>query len=430
MTKLTEILYSAGVTSYSGLIKSLAPFHPKARLWSEGRKDWRSKLKEGMRNAENRKVAWFHAASLGEFEQGRPVIEVFRKKFPEFFILLTFYSPSGYEIRKNYPGADFIAYLPSDTAANARDFISITHPEIAFFIKYEFWYHYLKTLRKNDVKVISFATIFRPDQVFFKKWGGFYRKMLSFFDQILLQDERSLQLLSPYPGMPVLQIAGDTRFDRVADLAENAREFPEIERFINGGFCLVVGSAWAEDMQIIIPVLNRMGKDLKVIIAPHEIIESEIEQWKKQLNLPSLRYSQYKANHFKLPETLPQYLFIDHIGMLASLYRYGSVAYIGGAFGKGLHNTLEAATFGMPVFFGNRNYKKFSEAMALIDLGIAHPLENEQELFSSIHGYLHDRDQLNEIAEKSRDFVSKNVGATQKVIDVAEQLLKEGASKS
>lgn len=422
MELITGLLYNIGIRSYSLLVGAASFFVPKARLWTEGRKHWREKLRKGVQGAE--KVAWFHAASLGEFEQGRPVIEAFRQRHPEYFILLTFYSPSGYEIRKNYTGADFICYLPSDTPANALDFVEIVRPDITFFIKYEFWHNYLTALKKSGSVVISFAAIFRPGQLFFRKGGGFYRNLLTRFDAILVQDERSVELLRQCENLGEVQIAGDTRFDRVAELEKTARKLTEIEEFVKGEPCLVVGSAWAEDMQILIPVLNRLEGRLKAIIAPHEIREAEITAWENQLNQPSLRYSRYKKEGFRLSNSDTRYLFIDNIGMLSALYRYGQIAYIGGSFGKGLHNTLEAATYGMPVLFGNRSYQKFSEAVRLLDRGVARTVAGEDELYQAIRGYLDHPEELRRVSAMARDFVQANTGATEKVMEAAERLLE------
>lgn len=417
---ITVFLYDCAIRIYVLLIRVAAFFTPKAKLWTDGRKGWRRSLAGRMasRPGDRRRVAWFHAASLGEFEQGRPVIEAFREKFPDYFILLTFYSPSGYEIRKNYSGADYICYLPADTAANARDFVGIVKPDIAFFIKYEFWFNYLRILREEETSVILFAAIFRPGQVFFKWWGGFYRAMLTRFDAILVQNGKSRDLLAGIGIRENVTVAGDTRFDRVAQLAKNAKELPETGNFVKDDKCLVVGSAWAEDMEVVIPVLNRLEGKLKAVIAPHEIHPEEIQGWREKLQLPSLLYSDYKAAGFVLPHPVPSYLIIDNIGMLSALYRYGTMAYIGGAFGKGLHNTLEAATYGMPVFFGNRSYARFSEALELLDRRVARAIGTAAELEEAIRALYDDPDELKARSAAAREYVAENIGATGKVLDV------------
>ncbi len=429
---MTKLLYECAIRGYVLLIRVAAFFAPKARLWVEGRRNWRPRLAEAMAPvwAEKRKVAWFHAASLGEFEQGRPVIEAFRKEFPGYFILLTFYSPSGYEIRRNYPGADYICYLPADTASNARDFTALVRPDIAFFIKYEFWFNYLTRLKKEGAAIVLFSAIFRESQVFFQWWGGFYRSLLLLFDSVLVQNEHSAELLGKIKGLKDVQVAGDTRFDRVAQLAESGRELEEISVFADERPCLVVGSAWAQDMDVIIPALNKLGNRLRAIIAPHEISPEEIAAWRVKLGGQSILYSDYKTGGFVLPEPAPDYIFIDNIGMLSALYRYGSMAFIGGAFGKGLHNTLEAATWGMPVFFGNRSYTRFSEAVDLLELGVARAVETPEELAGAIENFLDDPVLGRNVSLHCRQYVASHTGATEKVMQVAGKLLAQSRNSS
>lgn len=429
---MTGLLYECAIRGYVLLIRIAAFFMPKAKLWADGRRDWRVRLTAAMTPALSgkRKVAWFHAASLGEFEQGRPVMEDFRKAYPGYFIILTFYSPSGYEIRKNYAGADHICYLPADTASNARDFVAIVRPDIAFFIKYEFWFNYLTCLKKVGAAVILFSAIFRENQVFFRWWGGFYRSLLLLFDSVLVQNRSSAELLGKIKGLKEVLIAGDTRFDRVAQLAESGRELGEVEAFAGGSHCLVVGSAWEQDMDVVIPALNRLGGRIKAIIAPHEISGEEIAAWREKLDGRSVLYSEYRAGGFILPEPAPDYIFIDNIGMLSLLYRYGSMAYVGGAFGKGLHNTLEAAAWGMPVFFGNRSYARFSEATDLLELGIAHAVGTSGELAGAIEAFLNNPVQLRNVSLQCRQYVASHTGATGKVIQTAARLLDQSRNSS
>ena len=400
--------YNTGIFVFQRLLQLAAPLNPKARQWIEGRRDWASKLRNYL--ADNKSsVAWFHAASLGEFEQGRPVIEAFRKQYPDHKILLTFFSPSGYEVRKNYDGADYILYLPADTPANARQFIALVKPHIAFFIKYEFWYNYLQELKKAAIPIISFSAIFRPNQLFFKSYGGFYRSMLHNFDHILVQNQESVELLNSI-GITAVTLAGDTRFDRVAQVASAKKNIPIAHAFKAGKPLLVVGSAWPEDMAVLIPFLNTFDKALKVIIAPHEIHDDEIERWRAQLTKPSVRFSQ--ANETSV--TQANTLFIDNVGMLSSLYQYGEFAYIGGAFKQGLHNILEAATFGMPLFFGPE-YSKFQEAIDLVNEGAAFPVSNTAELVETFIKLYADPSKA---AHTSSKYVQRNVGATAKVMNV------------
>ena len=386
-----------------------------------GRRDWYQKLRDKLAG-NTASIVWFHAASLGEFEQGRPVMEAFREQYPAYKILLTFFSPSGYEVRKNYTGADFIVYLPADTPENARAFVSLVKPQLVFFIKYEFWANYLHELRAAKIPIISFSAIFRPNQLFFKPWGGFYRELLTCFDHILVQNQESEQLLRSI-GITQVTRAGDTRFDRVAQVAIARKDIPIVADFkTNDGQAsqplLVIGSAWQADMDVLIPFLNSFDQPLKVIIAPHEIHNDEIERWRSQLTKTSVRYSELVKQPANQTYKRANFLFIDNIGMLSSLYQYGEFAYIGGAFGKGLHNILEAATFGVPIFFGP-NYGKFQEAIELIQEGGAFCVQDTRSLTDAFQNQYTDR---TEAAQVSRDYVQRNIGATAKVMNVVAKI--------
>lgn len=421
-------LYNTGMAAYKILLQLAAPFNPKARQWVDGRRHWVTNLTQKL-NENTVPIAWFHAASLGEFEQGRPVMEAYRLDYPDHKILLTFFSPSGYEIRKNYAGADYIIYLPVDTPANARQFVTLVKPEMAFFIKYEFWYNYLRELKAAQIPVVSFSAIFRPDQLFFKPWGSFYRSLLSYFDHILVQNQESVALLTSI-GIKRVTLAGDTRFDRVTQVAAAKKEIPVAQAFKRGygsqnaamtqSPLLVIGSAWQADMDVLIPFINEFNKPLSVIIAPHEIHDDEIERWRSQLKKPSVRYSAIGSAQTPT-DALTRTLIIDNVGMLSSLYQYGEFAYIGGAFGKGLHNILEAATFGMPLFFG-ANYLKFQEAIDLVSEGAAFPVSNATEFTVAFEKQYNDRTEASRI---SRQYVQRNIGATGKVMEVVRQLRKE-----
>ena len=404
-------LYNIVLRVAQRLLPVATPFNAKIRTWTEGRVDWADRLKNQLAGNTN-PVVWFHAASLGEFEQGRPVIEAFRTEYPTHKILLTFFSPSGYDVRKNYEGADYITYLPADTPANARQFITLVKPQIAFFIKYEFWYNYLHELKAAQVPVILFSAIFRPSQLFFKPYGPvstFYRSMLSTFDCILVQNQESVDLLRGI-GMNRVILAGDTRFDRVSQTAAARKDISIAQIFKAGQPLLVVGSAWPEDMAVLILFLNAFEEPLKAIIAPHEIHEEEIKYWRKQLIKPSTRFSQTNETDVSQADIL----FIDNVGMLSSLYQYGEFAFIGGAFKQGLHNILEAATFGMPLFFGP-DYDKFQEAIDLVNEGAAFPVGTVTELSTAFVEHYADPGKA---AQISRDYVLRNIGATAKVMEV------------
>lgn len=442
---MSAFLYNFSIYAYQFIIWLVSPFNKKAKLWIDGRRigyadsmfDVRGKTRNEEQsqtsNIENRsgtlpasKVAWFHCASLGEFEQGRPVLEKFKETFPAYKIVLTFFSPSGYEVRKNYVGADFICYLPSDTSANARDFIEKINPSIAFFVKYEFWYNYLRILHEKQIPVISFSAIFRPNQIFFKWYGGFYRNILTYFDHIFVQNIQSLELLQNI-GIQHVTVGGDTRFDRVKQIADARKALPIIEQFKDGKPLLIIGSCWQEDFAVIVPFLNNFTKDLKVIIAPHEIHKAEIEGWAKELKGNSAKYSdittQTPNGDVKSDsETRPlggkgaTTLFIDNIGMLSSLYQYADFAWIGGSYGKGLHNILEAATFGLPIFFGNKNYQKFQEAVDLERLTGAKAIENTAEFILEFQKLYDDIDLRNQKSNIIKKYVNENLGGTDKII--------------
>lgn len=432
---MLNLLYTLSIHSYTFIIKLLAPFNPKAKFWIEGRKDIFERLKTVIDNQNSsQKIAWFHCASLGEFEQGRPVIEAFRAKYPAYKILVTFFSPSGFEVRKNYVGADFIFYLPADTPENALKFIEIVKPSIAFFVKYEFWRNYLSELRKHQIPVISFSTIFRPNQLFFKSYGGFYRKVLKQFDHILVQNQESYNLLQSI-DIQYITLAGDTRFDRVKQIVDAKMDIQIAKDFKANRQIFMVGSAWQTDMEVLIPFINsinvgiNVGKvkptmellaDVAFVIAPHEIHREEINAWQKQIQLKSICFSEVK------PETQLldyQVLIIDNIGMLSSLYQYADFAFIGGSFGKGLHNILEAATFGMPIFFGNKAYHKFQEANDLIRLKGAFAVASTEDMLLIFNDLLAKNDKKNQAADVCKNYVLDNTGATEKVMHVVESIL-------
>ncbi|GAB3502234.1 3-deoxy-D-manno-octulosonic acid transferase [Emticicia fontis] len=422
---LLDFFYNLSIRAYVALLKLIAPFNKKAKLWVDGRDKLFHKIKLDVERRQLRsrsaKVAWFHCASLGEFEQGRPVIEAFRKQYPDYKIVLTFFSPSGYEIRKNYSGADYIYYLPADTPENAKDFVKIVEPDIVFFVKYEFWKNYLTELQKCKIPVILFSAIFRPNQVFFKFYGGFYRELLHKFKHILVQNESSLELLQSI-DIDNASLAGDTRFDRVKQIVDNRKTIPEVEQFKNGQQIFIIGSAWQTDMDVIIPMINELKDGTKFIVAPHEIHDAEIDIWRKQLTAKSVLFSD--TDEVKDLGTY-EVLFIDNIGMLSSLYQYAEYAFIGGSFGKGLHNILEAATFGMPIFFGNKAYQKFQEANELIQAGGAFPVENMEALKSLYQALKANEKNREKTAKICSNYVLNNVGATQKIMGVVESIVKK-----
>jgi len=387
-------------------IRLASLFNRKAKLWIQGRKGIFKRLRETI--DPNADIAWFHAASLGEFEQGRPVIEAFRQKYPHYKILLTFFSPSGYEYRKNYPGADYIFYLPIDTSRNARRFVEITHPKIAVFIKYEFWSNYLRFLHQNGTRIFSISAIFRRKSGFFSKlYGRRYRRLLDYFEHIFVQNEISRRRLHVV-GIDNVTVAGDTRFDRVYDIAMQAKVIPLLESFASDGKpVFIAGSTWPADEELIIELMNQSPKT-KFVIAPHEIHEDRIEKLIHSTKRKAIRYTKQAPD---ADISSAEILIIDTIGVLSSAYRYGRYAYIGGGFGVGIHNTLEAATFGLPLSFGP-NYKKFQEAVDLISMGGATSIITFNELQNWFISLRDDETEYNLASERCREYIEKGRGAT------------------
>lgn len=395
------VFYRLSVFFYFIAIRLAAPFNNKARLFTDGRKNTFPSLEKQLKE-NNAPIIWVHCASLGEFEQGKPVIERLAERYPSYKILLTFFSPSGYEVRSNYIVADLIHYLPLDTPSNSRRFIELTRPSLVIFVKYEFWYFYLKELDKRSIPTLSISSIFRPNQIFFKGIGGFQRKTLKLIDHFFVQTQKSSDLLLSIDVNQVT-VSGDTRFDRVYDTCQNAESISGVSEFIGDSKTMIIGSSWPEDMEILNPFIE--SNRLKYIIAPHEISESGIEELIKGLKKPFARYSDAPSIWQK-----KDVLIIDNVGLLSRLYRYGDYAYVGGAFGKGLHNTLEAATFGLPIFFGNKNYTKFQEAIQLTRLGAAFPIGSYRDLQTKF-------DNLSEhVGPVARNFVEDNLGATEKIM--------------
>jgi len=390
-------------------------FNTKARLWVRGRKNWRNRISASGLTAEGQKI-WVHCASLGEFEQGRPLIEKIKSRSPETLVILSFFSPSGYEIRKNYDKADLVLYLPLDTPANSRDFIQLIKPDLAVFVKYEFWYFFLEGLHREKIPTILVSALFRPEQAFFQAYGRFFQKMLFFFTHIFVQNKVSAEQLDKI-ALKHYSVAGDTRVDRVLGLARESRTFPLVENFVRDAPVLIAGSTWPPDEDRLLPFLkNDCPPHWKAIIAPHEIDEAHIEKIERGLDKNYIRYSRLseatKAQEYR-------FLIIDNIGMLASLYRYGKMAYIGGGFGKGIHNTLEPITFGLPVIFGPK-YGKFEEAVSLINNGGAYTVNSREEL-SHTFQQLADPAFYRKASKKARGYIDQNQGATDIVLSSIEK---------
>lgn len=410
-----HLLYNIGIYLYGLAIAVAAAFNPKAKLWVQGRKNWREQLKA---KVNGRETVWVHCASLGEFEQARPVIEQIKHTYPNYFLLLTFFSPSGYEIRKNYEKADAIMYLPLDTPGNAKDFIEISKPKLVLFVKYEFWINYLTTLHRLNIPAILFSATFRPTQVFFKAWGGLFRKVLKSFAGIYVQNSTSKSLLKSL-GIDST-VAPDTRFDRVLQIAAQKKSFPLIEQFKGSSKLLIAGSTWAKDKEFIRQVIEQhLLKGYKYIIAPHNIVEDEIELLAKSFgSLRVVRLSQLNAEN----ATGADVLIVDSIGYLSSIYAYGEIAYVGGAFGVSVHNVLEPAVYGLPVLYGP-NHTKANEAIDLLAAGGGFTFTNQQQLNVIISKLADEKARL-KAAEKSRQYVLTNQGGTDVVMSGVGRLLQ------
>ncbi len=397
-----HFLYNFFIHFYQFAINTAARFNPKAKLWKDGRINWEEKLTDAI--PINKKVVWFHCASLGEFEQGRQLIEDYKEKSPTHFILLTFFSPSGYEIRKDYALADYVAYLPLDTKKNAQKFIQIAQPKIVFFIKYEFWFNYLKELGQNKVATYLVSGIFRGNQQFFKWYGQWYRKQLKNFTHFFLQDKDSANLLSSV-GFQNHTICGDTRFDRVKAIVNSAKEFPSLKVYSTQKPTIILGSSWSKDEKLFADFMQ--NKDIQLIIAPHEVNPSRIEELKSLFKGVYTLFSDFDASK--------KVVIIDSIGILSSIYQYGEWAYIGGGFGKGIHNTLEAATYGKPILFGP-NYYKFQEAKDLITLGAAKSIKSQEELNKIANRLLTEKQEVKNMGEAALSYVNSKIGATEFII--------------
>jgi 3-deoxy-D-manno-octulosonic-acid transferase len=404
-------VYNLGIAAYFWVLKIASWLqHRKAQLWVEGRHNFFAKLEAQV--TDNQHIIWFHCASLGEFEQGRPLLEAIKKEQPTSKILLTFFSPSGYEIRKNYAFADYVCYLPLDTARNARQFLDLVQPKMVFFIKYEFWYHFLNQLHQRNIPTYLVAAIFRPNQLFFKWYGSFFKQILSFFTLIFLQEKWSSSLkLAPTEKYT---LAGDTRIDRVAQLAANVSALPLVEAFCkNKKKIIVAGSTWGKDEAILKAYMllnsNEGEHKWQYIVAPHEIPSAPLT--KNAFPIPTICYSETIVASNNVLEA-NDLLFIDNVGMLSSIYQYGQIAYIGGGFGSGIHNTLEPIAFGLPVIFGPK-YKKFAEANYLVASKGGFCVQNVQELAAAI-AYIEAN--YEQCSQAAKAYILEHQGATQKIM--------------
>lgn len=397
--------YYIGIHIYGFLISLASLFSAKAKKRLIGQQQVFSLLEKSLLNNDGASCVWFHAASLGEFEQGRPVIEALKKVQPTCKILLTFFSPSGYEVRKNYNGADIVCYLPLDTPRNAKRFIDLVNPSKIIFIKYEFWPNFLSYCKKRKIPTYVISATFRKSQLFFKWYGWGYAKMLKSFESLFVQDENSKELLKRIDIQNVV-VAGDTRFDRVLEIAETRKNLPLIEVFKDNKQLIVVGSSWPKDEELIYQYIQ-YNEQVKLIIAPHVLSVDHLHEIESKIGVSIHRYSSAKNDELKTARCL----LIDNMGMLSSIYSYADIAYIGGGFGVGIHNVLEAAVYNIPVVFGP-NYQRFNEAKELLILGGGFSVSDYSELLSSFDWLLVHKD----AGQIAGDYVRQRKGATEKIV--------------
>ena len=427
-----SFLYNIAIGGYGAAINVAGAFNNKARLFKEGRKGLMERMASEVDHSHP--IIWFHCSSVGEFEQARPLIEWYKENCSEYRILLTFFSPSGYEMRKNYPLADWIYYMPLDTVSNACRFLDIAKPQKAIFIKYEFWYNFLTQLHKRGISTYIVSAIFREDQPFFKPYGSLFRRMLKSFTALFVQDMQSAQLLESIGLKENVTVCGDTRFDRVNQITAASKEFPAIEIFSRNAFTVLAGSTWGPDEEILAASVKNFSK-AKLVIAPHEIHKEHIDKICTQFKgYRIIKFSEFNEKFMAAynagGEELAKYeqelqqanvLLIDCLGILSSIYRYGKFAYIGGGFGVGIHNILEAATYGIPVVFGP-NYRKFKEARDLIARQGATSVRSQEEFYGLLDNFIKSETIRKERGKVCLNYVKENLGATEKIIGKIENI--------
>ena len=402
------MIYNLGIHIYQLGIRLAGLFSDKPAKMVKGHREVFDLLKSKINR--NARYIWFHAASLGEFEQGRPLIERIRKEYPQYKILQTFFSPSGYEVRKNYDGADIVCYLPMDTPGNAKKFVDLVNPSMVFFVKYEFWQNYLNALYHKGIPVYSVSSIFRPNQIFFRWYGKSYRQVLKTFEHLFVQNEESKKLLENI-GVMNTTVVGDTRFDRVLDICAAAKQLPLVQKFKGNALTFVAGSSWGPDEDIFIRYFNA-HPEMKLIIAPHVVNDSHMKEIMSKLQRPCIRYTQATEENVQQADCL----IIDCYGLLSSIYRYGEISYIGGGFGVGIHNVLEAAVYSIPVIFGPNN-KKFREAQHLLANKGGFEINGYEDFEVLMDKFLTDEAYLQASGQAAGDYVKNNSGAMEKIMD-------------
>lgn len=410
---IISFLYNVFLLKARILLPVVSIINKKVRLYSKGQKAIPLTLElinQYYKENPEATFVWFHCASLGEFEQGRPLIEAYKSKYPLHKIVLTFFSSSGYEIRKNYKNADYIMYLPIDRISLVNKVVESIKPKLVVFVKYEVWPNLFSALKKHGATIVGISVILREDQMYFKWFGGFFKKALFSFNYIFVQNLNSLNILQKN-GFKNAHIAGDTRFDTVLQNKQSVKTIDDLASFTKDRITVVVGSAWQKDMDILIPLINKYS-EIKFIIAPHEINQQQIDTWIWGINGNSQKYSGYDATKVDT-----QVIFIDSVGLLSAAYQYAHYVYIGGSFGKGLHNTLEAAVYGVPIFFGNKAYHKFQEAKDLIEAETAFAVSDFEDLSQKFEELMRNEELVLNISEKSKRYINAQKGATDIILD-------------
>lgn len=413
MDFISVFLYDVGIFFYSVVAKIASLNNQKAKLFIDGRKNIFDAISAKLKNDTHPKI-WFHCASLGEFEQARPIIESIKATHPQYKVIVTFFSPSGYEFRKKYDQADYIFYLPLDTKSNAQKLISLFNPSTVFFVKYEFWFHYLTQLHQQKIPTYLISANFRTNQLFFKWYGSFFKKLLQYFEIIFTQNEESKKLLNEI-GINHVIVSKDSRFDRVYTTIKNVQSLPIIEQFKHKNLLIIAGSSYTPEENLINNFLLQTSQKIKIIIAPHEIDSAHIKTIEHTFaNFKTILYS--NANTSNVIDK--QVLIIDNIGLLSSIYQYGDIALIGGGFAKkGLHNMLEAAAFGMPILFGPNNHDKFPEANQMIKYGVAFTVYNNNLEFNHLMDeFISNTEKRNKISSLSKKFITENIGSTEIIL--------------
>lgn len=410
-----SFLYNILVLVVGFILKLIAQFNKKIKLFVDGRKETFSKLENGI--SKNDKVIWFHCASLGEFEQGRPILEKLKKKHPTYKFVLTFFSPSGYEIRKDYKVADVVCYLPLDSKRNAKKFLNIIQPELVVFVKYEFWPNILKELKIRKIRTILISGIFRESQAFFKWYGSWMRKSLKAFEHFFVQDEDSLDLLKSV-DFKNISVSGDTRFDRVYEITKQNNKLNFIEEFKNGHYTLVAGSTWKDDEDLIVDYINNSASNKeKFIIAPHNINSEAIKELKKSISKKTVLFSEKQKKDL----SNFQVFIIDTVGILTKIYSYADITYVGGGYTKsGVHNVLEPATFGVPIVIGP-NYNKFNEAIELVNEEACYTVDNSKKLSVLLRKFFNEKQKRFTAGNKALSYVVEKTGATDKILNYLEK---------